>query len=50
MLLRELGVNHASSVYIESTLSKGRELLNDFGVEEHRVTEIANELRAELIH
>lgn len=50
VFLRDLGVNHASSVYIESTLSKGRELLNDFGVEEHRVTEIANELRAELIH
>ncbi|GAL36529.1 glutathione-regulated potassium-efflux system protein KefB [Vibrio maritimus] len=50
VFLRELGVNHAGSVYIESTLSKGCELLIDFGIEEHRVTEIANELRTELIH
>lgn len=47
--LRELGVNHARSVYIESTLSTGRELLHDLGVDEHQVTQITNQLRARLI-
>ncbi|WP_420822971.1 NAD-binding protein [Vibrio variabilis] len=47
--LGELGVKHASSVYIESTISKGRELLSDFNVEEKRIAEIAKELREELV-
>jgi glutathione-regulated potassium-efflux system protein KefB len=47
--LKKIGVTHASSVYIESTISKGRELLSDFNIDEKEIANIARELRTELV-
>ncbi|MGR5286404.1 cation:proton antiporter [Vibrio maritimus] len=47
IFLKTHGIAHAGSIYIESTLLRGAELLHDFGVPETKVTKLLDGVRNE---